>query len=181
MTQLKNAKLKFEGDKLLLIDAPEKANFIDFKNVDSEGRKRYEEALSKATTWEIKNGEEVKRKIFESLPWKGAYEFSIVNWQPEQGKLYDIPASYIYELETDDGYSEAKFYAILIPQQEVKEETQEMKRESGFYWVQEFGENNSAGIWSIAHWEIGSWWLTGCADTFQDDHFYKIGELLTRR
>lgn len=132
MTQLKNAKVLLKDGKLLLIDAPEKANFIDFKNVDNEGRKRYDEALSKAPTWKIKNGREVKRLIFESLPWKGAYEFSIVNWQPEQGKLYELPKGYEAKINLNCVYcfngqskcscddSHLKEFAILIPQEEVK-------------------------------------------------------------
>ena len=126
-TQLKNAKVKFEGDKLLLIDAPEIDDFIYGRNTLSEefGENQYEEALSKAPTWGIKNKEEV---------WKVMYHqgmFANQTHSEQQGRLYDIPASYTYRFEKYDKFGNQCFsesecpcekFAILIPQEGVKKE-----------------------------------------------------------
>jgi hypothetical protein len=144
MTQLKNAKVLPKGDKLLLIDAPEMPNadgkcisLCEYKDHSlCVCRNKFKEALSKAPTWEIKNGEEMKRKLWERtidiLHEKDQIDLvkNIPNyndWQPEQGKLYDIPAPYTYKFEkvypkhfVYNPEENCILFAILIPQEAVK-------------------------------------------------------------
>ena len=168
MTQLKNAKLKFEGDKLLLIDAPDDS-MLDYDKIEYE--QAYYEALSKAPTWEIKNREEVVKLLFTpfedltDLFFDGKHWFWS-KWTEEgeriaprkyldmkQGKLYDVPKSYKIKFEkkalTWDDFGNThnyKEFAILIPQEEVKGENQD----DLFELLREFVGASDSERWQIA-------------------------------
>lgn len=140
-----NPKLIFKGDKLLLIDAPEepkKCSDYHYCQCNGENHcqcqlreKEYEEALSKAPTWEIKNQDDVKYKLWQEYMVVKSHSEIVRNpisgwkdWQPEQGKLYDIPDGYTYKfVEIERGellypVDKTITVAILIPQEEVKDE-----------------------------------------------------------
>src|SRR5690349_13944822 len=134
MTQLKNAKVLAKGDKLFLIDAPEKDSelnqskaFPGYPNIPgwldriAKKEKSYEEALSKAPTWEIKNQEEVRDAIYQSMCTVPNCTDLTCNceWLKEN-KLYDLPKGYKVKFEEIiSKYTDLpnNKYAILIPQE----------------------------------------------------------------
>jgi len=117
-----NPKLIFKGDKLFLIDAPEYSDGFDYPISKKEIDKNYQEAISSATRWKIKNGEEINLLIYQSKTTRTeainpSYP-DFMDWQPEQGKLYDVPKGYIATIENQfEGDEFVGEFAILIPQQ----------------------------------------------------------------
>jgi hypothetical protein len=102
-----NYKLQKPEDKWILILVPEirrpiypsaNAEMISGERAwirYEQELKYYEEALSKAPQWEVKNQEETNILIYPGH----TFDSSIMkNWQPDPTKLYDLPKGYKTEL-----------------------------------------------------------------------------------
>jgi len=113
MKTLLNPKLQFDS-KWFLIDVPEKPDTYKCDIHCWHGEicscYDYEQALSKAPRWEVKNQEEVNRTIWVNIvhdlcDFNASDDTSSLNrfpnykdWQPDPTKLYDLPKGYKSEL-----------------------------------------------------------------------------------